>query len=138
MASVFTIDRLEAIFERTNGICHRRAAWKNYGKVGAQGGWEVDHSVPRALGGTDRLSNLLPAHIRCNRSKQAASSCSARGQYGKRRAPLSARRRREKRVGNGLVGAGLGWTLAMLFVPQLRIAGLIVGAVTGLSSDPDE
>jgi hypothetical protein len=39
MASVFTIDRLEAIFERTNGtchICHRRAAWKNYDEARTQ------------------------------------------------------------------------------------------------------
>ncbi len=29
----------------------------------------VDHVVPVAAGGTDRLENLVPAHYRCNRAK---------------------------------------------------------------------
>lgn len=32
-------------------------------------GWEIDHLVPRASGGTDDISNLVPLHWRNNRSK---------------------------------------------------------------------
>lgn len=31
----------------------------------------VDHRLPRALGGTDALANLAPAHVRCNLAKGA-------------------------------------------------------------------
>jgi len=140
MPRAFAADVLERVFERTDGkchICHRRVAWRNYGALGSRGAWEVDHSVPRALGGTDRLSNLLPAHIRCNRSKQAASSRAARGQHSRSRAPLSANRRRAARVRNGVVGAGFGWLLATIFVPQVRIAATALGAVAGASIDPE-
>ena len=141
MAGAFTVDVLERVFDRTDGkchICHRRVAWKNYAELGARGAWEVDHSVPRAWGGTDRLSNLFPAHIRCNRSKQASSNRRARGQHGKYRAPLSANQRGANRARNGALGAGLGWALASLFVPQLRIAATILGAAAGLGVDPEE
>jgi 5-methylcytosine-specific restriction endonuclease McrA len=33
--------------------------------------WDVDHLVPRSMGGTDALANLRPAHARCNRSRGA-------------------------------------------------------------------
>ena len=141
MAGAFAVDVLERVFDRTDGkchICHRRVAWKNYGELGARGAWEVDHSVPRAWGGTDRLSNLLPAHIRCNRSKQASSTRSARGQHGKHRAPLPANQKRTTRVKNGVVGAGLGFALASLFVPQFRVAATIIGAAAGIVVDPEE
>ena len=35
----------------------------NRGEFGERGAWEVDHSKALANGGTDRLNNLLPAHI---------------------------------------------------------------------------
>jgi 5-methylcytosine-specific restriction endonuclease McrA len=141
MALVFTWEKLQRIYDRTDGRCHicsRQVVWKNYGALGARGAWEVDHSVPRAAGGTDRLSNLLPAHTRCNRAKQASSSQSARSQYGRRRAPLSAERRRAARVGNGIIGVGLGWTIATLVAPQARVPAMVLGAATGLCLDPDE
>lgn len=34
-------------------------------------GWDIDHVVPRSRGGSDDLSNLRPAHARCNRSRGA-------------------------------------------------------------------
>lgn len=140
MPRAFDADVLERVFERTDGrchICYRRVAWKNYGLLGSRGAWEVDHSVPRAYGGTDRLTNLLPAHIRCNRSKQAGSSRSARGQHGRRRTPLSANGRGKIRVRNGAFGAGLGWLAASIFLPQARVGAAIIGALAGASIDPD-
>jgi len=34
-------------------------------------GLTVDHVIPRAKGGTDDITNLRPAHHRCNTSRQA-------------------------------------------------------------------
>lgn len=140
MPRAFATDVLERVFDRTDGrchICYRRVAWKNYAVLGARGAWEVDHSVPRAFGGTDRITNLLPAHISCNRSKQAGSSRSARGQHGRRRAPLSGNSRQVARIRNSAIGAGLGWLAATILVPQIRVATTILGALGGASIDPD-
>ena len=40
----------------------------SYGKTSAMG-WNVDHSKPQALGGTDHLNNLHPINSRVNSSK---------------------------------------------------------------------
>lgn len=40
----------------------------SYGKTSAMG-WNVDHSKPQALGGTDHLNNLQPMNSRANSSK---------------------------------------------------------------------
>ena len=59
-------DRLNDIFDKTDRDCHicgKRLAFSNYGVIGARGAWEVEHSVPRSRGGTDRLSNLYAACI---------------------------------------------------------------------------
>ena len=69
---VFTDDQLDAIYDRTSGYCHicrKKLAFKNYGKLGQRGAWEVEHSRAQAKGGTDRLNNLYPACITCNRRK---------------------------------------------------------------------
>jgi len=68
---------LRYIFDKTNGYCYhcrKKLAWKNYGVVGVRGAWEVDHSNPRAKGGTDYIRNLIPSCISCNRSKGILSS----------------------------------------------------------------
>lgn len=65
-------DTLNWVYDRTGGYCRyceKRLSWTNYAVDGARGAWEVDHSVPLALGGTDYLSNLWPACIDCNRDK---------------------------------------------------------------------
>jgi hypothetical protein len=40
----------------------------SYGKT-SEMGWNVDHSKPQSLGGTDHLNNLQPMNSRANSSK---------------------------------------------------------------------
>lgn len=126
--------RATEVFERTNGRCHicRQAlAWSNYGRVGRRGAWEVDHSTPRAKGGTDRLSNLLPACPSCNRSKQDGSTRSARRKNGLIRKPLSQKEAAAKRERNVLGGAGVG-VVALPFVGPVGVLGaMLLGAAIG-------
>lgn len=42
--------------------------YPSYGKNSGMG-WEVDHSKPRAAGGTDHLNNLQALNTQANRSK---------------------------------------------------------------------
>jgi 5-methylcytosine-specific restriction endonuclease McrA len=65
-------DTLNWVYDRTDGYCRycgKKIYWRNYGKPDQRGPWEVDHSVPLALGGTDYLRNLWPACTDCNRDK---------------------------------------------------------------------
>ncbi len=110
------------IYGRTGGachLCHGKLALVNYGRIGARGAWEIEHSVPRAKGGTDSLNNLYAAHISCNRSKGVWSTRSARRQFGQIRAPLSFARRRQIQIQRaviaGVAGGALGyWVAAQL------------------------
>jgi hypothetical protein len=56
--------RRRQIFERTDGRCF-------YCSVSLQleGVWDVEHQMPRALGGGDNPLNLVAACVRCNRGK---------------------------------------------------------------------
>lgn len=40
----------------------------SYGKT-SEMGWEIDHSKPKKLGGTDHLNNLQPMNWKANREK---------------------------------------------------------------------
>ena len=65
-------DTLNWVYERTGGYCRyceKRIYWSSYGQPGGRGSWEVDHSVPLGMGGTDYLRNLWPACTECNRDK---------------------------------------------------------------------
>ena len=70
----YTNQQLVYIFNKTGGlcsICGLRIVYAHYGDYGRIGDWEVDHIIPKARGGSDAMSNLAPACISCNRSKQA-------------------------------------------------------------------
>lgn len=136
----FSKQRLNAIYDRTSGYCHicwRKLAFSNYAVRNARGAWEVEHSVPRVKGGTDRLSNLYAAHIRCNRQKRHFTTRTARSWNGRTCAPLSSEKRRQARAENALAGAGLGFLLGAPFGPAGAIIGPAIGAMFGHKKNPD-
>ena len=60
------------VYDFTEGYCYyckKKISWKNYGRPGAHGAWEVDHSNPKSRGGTNYLRNLFPTCVECNRDK---------------------------------------------------------------------
>jgi len=134
-------ERLERIFERTDGRCHicwGTLAFKDYAKFGERGAWEIEHSNPRCKGGSDRLSNLYPAHISCNREKGRMHTRTARGWNEQTRAPLSRAKKQEKRDENTLAGAGIGaLSGAMVAGPLGFVLGGIAGALLGNEVDPE-
>jgi 5-methylcytosine-specific restriction endonuclease McrA len=134
----YTTKEVRAIYDRTSGhchLCHKKLARTNYGKVNARGGWEVDHSVARAAGGTDHGNNLRAACTPCNRSKQDGSTRTARARHGQTRAPNSRAKRAEKKVANTWIGAGLGGAAGLIFGPVGALGGAIIGALVGNSVD---
>ena len=119
-------------------MCHKRLVWRNYGRPEARGAWEVEHSRPRAWGGSDRLNNLYPACVRCNREKGSRrTNREMRARHGKRRAPLS----REKRVWARLESAVVGGLLGMVAGSFLSWDGAkvfgLAGALLGFLANPD-
>jgi 5-methylcytosine-specific restriction endonuclease McrA len=131
----YTDEQLDAIFERTDGHCHicgKNLCRNNYGQWGRKGAWEVEHSIPRSDGGSDRLNNLYPAHISCNREKGTVTTRTARNWNGRTRAPLSKEKkeniRSNSRWGWGAAGAISGATIAG---PAGFLVGSIIGAVIG-------
>lgn len=126
----YDIEKRERIFRKTNGRCHIcrcQLSFNNYGKTDARGAWEVEHSVPRAKGGTDHLNNLYASCVTCNRSKGSSTTRSARAKNGYTNAPLS----KGKKISNALTGGAIG-TLATFFVPpHLRVVAAVFGAVLG-------
>lgn len=131
----FTGDRLSTIFRRTDGDCHicgGKLCFSNYGKFDCRGAWEVEHSNPRCNGGSDRLSNLYPAHISCNRQKGSLTTKTARAWNGRTKAPLSRERkdeiRKDNRWGLGSIGAVLG--AGIFGLPGLVLGG-ILGTIVG-------
>jgi hypothetical protein len=54
------------IFENYGGKCHI------CGSAITGDEFDLDHMTPRARGGTNDIANFAPAHVRCNRRKQAA------------------------------------------------------------------
>jgi 5-methylcytosine-specific restriction endonuclease McrA len=84
-------DRLHLIFAKTGGCCYhcgKKLSFNAYGTTGRRGSWEIDHSNPKARGGTGLLRNLVPSCVGCNRSKGALTSAEFRsGQYLRDAAP---------------------------------------------------
>jgi hypothetical protein len=135
-----TQELLNAIYDRTSGYCHicgKKLAFTNYGCFGKRGAWEIEHSLARINGGTDRLCNLYAACITCNRTKRHFTTRTARGWNGRTRAPLSVAQRERARLKNALAGAGLGFVCGLPFGGIGAFAGPIVGALLGHTVNPD-
>jgi 5-methylcytosine-specific restriction endonuclease McrA len=131
---------LTRIYDRTNGkchLCHKKLSFSNYGQGGAKGAWEVEHSIPRANGGTDHLNNLFPAHISCNREKGTYTSRTARSWNGRTRVPISKARKAQIKRNNAFGGAVLGGLLGLAVNPVAALCGLGLGALIGHGSDPE-
>jgi len=135
----YSDEQLERIYDRTSGychICHKKLSFVNYAQYGRRGAWEVDHSKPKAHGGTSHGNNLYPACISCNRSKRAGSSLSARNRNGQRRAPYSRAKVRAKRNDNQLAGGITGGIIGSRLGPGGALVGALLGAWFGDKNTP--
>lgn len=137
----WTEEQLNQIYDRTSGHCHicrKKLAWNNYGRPNKRASWEVEHSVPKACGGTDRMNNLYAACTSCNRSKQALATRRCRADNGHTRAPMCRATRRAAKAKNSLLGAGLGALAGCVLGPIGAIGGAALGAHFGHKANPDE
>src|SRR5690348_14031886 len=138
---------LRTIYDRTSGYCHlcgKKLSFTNYGRLGSKGAWHVEHSVPRAKGGTDHGNNLYAACIDCNLEKGTHTTQTARTWHDRTRAPLSREKRNKARTNNtvagGIVG-GIAGGVALALIelgPVGIIIGAFVGAMVGNSIRPDQ
>lgn len=138
----FDDEKRRGVFAKSRALCHlcgESMAFVNYGNHGARRAWEIDHSIPRARGGSDHLNNLYAAHTRCNRSKQARSSASVRRQNGLSRAPMSAAAMEDLKAGDALTGAvSLGLLGARFFGPPGLLIGAVIGAIAAHAVDREQ
>lgn len=134
----YSDEMLSGIYDRTSGYCHicgKKLAFKNYGTPGARGAWEIEHSVPRANGGTDRRNNLYAACIPCNREKRDGSTRAARARHGRTRAPLSREKRAAARRRNAVAGGAAGAVIGGRFFGTAgALIGVLIGAAIGDSA----
>jgi 5-methylcytosine-specific restriction endonuclease McrA len=131
---MYSDEQRSRIYDKTSGYCHickKKLAFTNYGRRGARGAWEVEHSVPRAAGGSHHGNNLYASCIPCNRTKGCGTTRTARRANGRTAAPLSRKARAEKRRGNAVVGAGAGALLGAMLGPAGIVVGGVVGALVG-------
>ena len=49
--------------------CGALIEWRCYGDTTSIYGWEIDHIIPKSLGGTDVITNLQPLQWQNNRAK---------------------------------------------------------------------
>lgn len=127
------------IYRKTDGYCHickKKLSLKNYARQGHKGAWEVEHSNPKAGGGTDYLRNLYPACINCNREKGTTSTKTARAWHGRRNKPLSKEKKEKNRTRNTIIGGAVG-ALGFAINPLIGVIGIIVGGLIGNNVDPD-
>ena len=50
-------------------VCGALIEWGSYGDTTSRCGWEIDHIIPKSLGGTDVITNLQPLQWQNNRAK---------------------------------------------------------------------
>ncbi|MCU0435377.1 MAG: HNH endonuclease [Bacteroidia bacterium] len=135
----YTTERLEQIFDKTDGhchLCHGKISFTQYGK-NSSSGWEVEHSVPKSKGGTDNLKNLFPAHITCNRSKKDKSTKTVRSEYRHTRAPYSREVKQSIKRNNSTAGAIVGGSVGAIFDPVGILFGAIIGGAIGSANSPE-
>jgi hypothetical protein len=134
-------ERLDRIFRRTDGRCHlcgRKLEAGDYGNRHSDCGWEVDHSRPRAKGGSDHLNNLYPSHRRCNRSKGTRPARECRAEQGRSAPPVSRDRVRAAKRRGALGGSMIGGVGGFLLTgPAGGTIGTIVGGLLGACRDPN-
>lgn len=137
----FTKEQLDRIYRKTSGychLCHARLSRNNHARAGQRGAWHVEHSIPRAKGGTDHLNNLKPACISCNLEKCTKTTRTVRGRNGKTRAPLSVEKRKQAKSENALLGAiGGGMVGFAVAGPVGAAIGAFACGHLAESSNPD-
>ena len=134
-------DTLNSIYDRTNGRCHicgKKLSFVNYANPNGRGAWEIEHSNPRAKGGSDYRRNLYPACIVCNHEKGAASTRTARAWHGRKRAPLSKERKKELQTSNAIVGGFIGGIIGIIIAPWVGLAGVVIGSTVGYNLSQDK
>jgi len=133
-------ERLNAIYDKTDGychLCHKKLAFKNYGIRDARGAWHIEHSIPKAKGGTDHLNNLYAACIPCNEDKSTRHTGTIRKQNGVSRAPHNRAKKEQIRKGNVNGLGGLGLLIGLnAGGPLGAILGAVIGSEVGKSISP--
>ena len=132
------LDKLQSIFQKTNGHCHltgQKLIFQHYGQFGEPGAWEIEHSTPKSAGGTDHPNNLFPATISANRAKGNASNHTIRSQYGLTRAPLSEANRQKAHEKNAWKGLACGALAGLPFGPIGVGVCALIGALVGSEAE---
>ena len=126
----FNWETLARLHEKTDGRCH--LCGSDLELVDYSEAWEVDHSNPKSLGGTNHLNNLFAACVPCNRGKGNRNSRSFRSVNGLNRAPISRNQRARKQTRNVAMcatGAGL---IGRAIHPKGFWPGVFLGSILGL------
>jgi 5-methylcytosine-specific restriction endonuclease McrA len=129
-------ERLKKIYSKTDGnchICHSSLTFSSYGKTK---GWQIDHSVPKAKGGTNHLNNLLSACSGCNNEKGTYHTKTARGWNGKTRAPYNKAKKQKIKTNNTVGGAVIGGLIGSLLGPGGAALGATIGGAIGNTNSP--
>lgn len=135
----YTDAKLSAIYERTEGychLCHTKLSYSNYGINGMRGAWHVEHSIPKARGGSDHLNNLYAACINCNLEKGTKSNQTMRRRNGASRAPYSKRKVERLKEDYALSGMLAGVIAGMKYGPGGALLGAFIGALIGEDISP--
>lgn len=112
----YTDEELAHHYCKHDGLCHLcwgEIRFNAYGKPTGDG-WQVDHIVPRAHGGSDHPRNLAAAHSVCNNYKGTRPASVVRRELAElneaREFERAEERRRERNrmLGAGALGAGFG------------------------------
>lgn len=133
------LKKLKAIYSKTDGychLCHKKLSFSNHGKLAAKGAWHVEHSIPKAKGGSDHINNLYPACIGCNMEKKTLHTKSIRKRNEVTRAPYNRARKQQIKEDNtigGMIGGGI---IGSAFGPVGTFTGIILGGVLGDSISP--